>query len=82
MNIAKNRLAAVVFGLAVVAVATPGLAQRSPDQHRNPDHMSSAREQALRECTALENKYTDYTYGVGEIEIYRACMAQHGQPEP
>jgi hypothetical protein len=79
MTILNNRVAALAFGLAVAAVASPSLAQRNHDQ--NPDHVSAARAQAIRDCTALENKYTEYTYGQYEISIYRACMAQHGQPE-
>jgi hypothetical protein len=38
------------------------------------------RETALRECSAMAGKYADY---VGHMPImqFRACMAQHGQPE-
>lgn len=79
MTIMNSRLAALAFGLAVVAVASPSLAQRRDNQ--SPGYMSAARVQALRECTNLENKYVEYTYGNYEFAVYRACMAQHGQVE-
>jgi hypothetical protein len=79
MTIMNNRLVALAFGLSVIAIASPSLAQRDHDQ--GPDHVSAARAQALRECTNLENRYREYTYGISEASIYRACMAQHGQSE-
>ena len=57
MTIMKNRLAALAFGLAMVAAASPSLAQSNYNQ--SPDHVSAVRAQALRECTALENKYVE-----------------------
>ena len=67
--------AAVALGLAIAAVASPSLAQRSETP------MSSAREQALRECNAAAAKYRQYTWGHQESDAYRACMANHGQQE-
>jgi hypothetical protein len=43
--------------------------------------MSAARAQAIHECTAKAGKYVEHTWGDNEIYIYRACMADHGQPE-
>jgi len=67
--------AAVALGLAIAAVASPSLAQRSETP------MSSAREQALRECNSAAAKYRQYTWGHHEIDAYRSCMADHGQQE-
>lgn len=78
MTTISNRLAALAFGLAVAAAASPSLAQRND---YNDNHVSAARAAALRECTNLEQKYSEYTWGVTEIQQYRACMAARGQPE-
>jgi hypothetical protein len=43
--------------------------------------MSKARMKALQECSGMENKYVQSTWGVQELDMYRACMAQQGQPE-
>jgi hypothetical protein len=43
--------------------------------------ISKARMKALQECTVLEDKYAQYTWGVQQLDLYRACMAQHGQQE-
>src|SRR5262245_29398275 len=67
-----NKRAAAV---ALAAVASPSLAQRSETP------MNSAREQALRECNSAAAKYRQYTWGHQEIDTYRACMADHGQQE-
>jgi hypothetical protein len=72
---ANKALAALVLGLAISALATPGFAQRSKDQ------MSSARAAALRDCNAKAGKFTQHVWGNHQIDIYRACMAQHGQQE-
>jgi hypothetical protein len=70
--------AALALGLATSAVATPSFAQRSQGGALG---MSAARAQAIRECTARAGKYIEHTWGDNEIYIYRACMAEHGQPE-
>jgi len=44
-------------------------------------HMSAARIQALKECTAREQQYNQVTWGDVQIDIYRQCMAEHHQPE-
>jgi hypothetical protein len=70
-------VAGIAFGLAIAAVASPSLAQRS----ENGNHLTSAREQALRECNGVAGKMSQYTWGDHQIQAYRACMAQHGQQE-
>jgi hypothetical protein len=66
---------AVALGLAIAAVASPSLAQRSETP------MSSAREQALRECSGQAGKMSQSTWGDHQIHAFRSCMHQHGQPE-
>jgi hypothetical protein len=78
VNMTKWRagLGATLVALAVCATATPGLAQRSEG-----GEVDSARAQALQECSRLEQRYSEPSWGHQEIDAYRACMARHGQPE-
>ena len=76
MNKWRAGLSAALVALAVGASATPGFAQRSEG-----DQTDSARAQALQECSRLEQRYSEPSWGHQEIDVYRACMARHGQPE-
>lgn len=76
MNKWRAGLGATLVALAVGASATPNFAQRSEG-----DQIDSARAQALRECSRLEQRYSEPSWGHQEIDVYRACMARHGQPE-
>ena len=82
-NIAVFALAAAMAGFAAPAPAPaansfdanlqaigPGLAARA-----------AGREQALRQCSVQSERLTNYTWGSQQSDVYRACMAQHGQPE-
>jgi hypothetical protein len=68
-------LAALAFGIAVAAGASPAVAQR------NNNEVNAARATDLRECNSQAQGYFDYNWGVRQSDIYRACMAEHGQPE-
>jgi uncharacterized membrane protein len=72
----NTRLAALAFAIAVAAVASPAVAQRN-----NNDEVSAARAADLRECNNVAKGYVDYNWGVRQSDVYRACMAEHGQPE-
>jgi hypothetical protein len=78
MGIVK-RLAMLAVGLITIASMTPAFAQT------NGDRMSAERAAAIRECNRDAAKYPNYLYGYlygdFEIDVYRACMAQHGQRE-
>ena len=74
----NNRLAALAFGLAVAAVASPSVAQRNSNYE---NEVGPARAAALRECNGQAQKYVDYNWGVQQDEIYSACMAKHGQTD-
>jgi hypothetical protein len=41
----------------------------------------AARAAAINECSRREAKFLDRLWGVTEVQIYRACMADHGQSE-
>jgi hypothetical protein len=74
----NKRLVALAFGIVVAAAASPSYAQRHDgDEYR----ISAARAQALRECNARAAPYVNRDWGVIQGDIYRACMAEHGQME-
>jgi hypothetical protein len=60
-------------------MATPAFVQSASAQ-RAPD---VARERAIQECSALNRRDSHDPYGAtgGVQHNYRACMANHGQPE-
>ena len=62
MTIGNNRIAAIALGLALSVLASPSFAQRSEN------HMSAAREQALRECNLAAQKYTQHTWADVQIQ--------------
>jgi len=43
--------------------------------------ISAARAAAIHECSVLAGRYPQHDWGNTEIYLYRACMAQHDQPE-
>ena len=59
--------------LAAPSLVTPAKAQR----------LNSGRERAITECIALQGSDPHEFYGAmaGNHHHYRACMADHGQPE-
>jgi hypothetical protein len=60
--------------LAAPAFVRSANAQRAPDV---------ARERAIQECSAMNRRDSHDPYGAtgGVQHNYRACMANHGQPE-
>ena len=75
---------ALALGLvSAPAGASPALAKgRAQASYNGGGYpITAARAAALRACTAREAQYPDYLWGVTEIQIYRSCMAEHGQPE-
>jgi hypothetical protein len=44
-------------------------------------HGSDARATSLRECSDVGRRYLDTTWGLMSAQLYRSCMAQHGQAE-
>jgi hypothetical protein len=75
MTTTRKTLGALALAAAVITAASPSFAQRSEEQ------LSPARAQALRECNAQVKPYRQYTWGATELDMFRACMAQHGQQE-
>jgi hypothetical protein len=83
----RRSTSALVLGLALAATATPTLA-KSRAAHSGQaaraqavEGVSPERARALRECSALAAPFKEITWNNWEIDLYRSCMAQHGQPE-
>jgi hypothetical protein len=75
MMIAKP-VAMLALGLITSASTAPAFAQTKGNR------MTAARAAAIRECNRAAAAYPIPTYAVTfEIDVYRACMAQHGQQE-
>ena len=45
------------------------------------NHGSDARASAMRACSDMGQRYLDTTWGLMSAQLYRSCMAQHGQVE-
>ena len=43
--------------------------------------ISPARAAAIHECSLASQRYPETTFSSLEFELYRACMARHGQVE-
>ena len=43
--------------------------------------ISAARAQALQQCNRLAARFPTNDWGNTPIQLYRSCMAQHGQKE-
>jgi hypothetical protein len=69
-------LSAAVLAATISLAATPSFAWTD-----GTVHMSAARAAALRECSARAAPYIQRDWGVTEGQIFRACMAEHHQPE-
>jgi hypothetical protein len=67
------KLAWFALGLVVAATAFPSFAQS--------DRTSTARAQAIQDCSAEAGKYSQHLWGLWEVQVYRACMGRHGQKE-
>jgi hypothetical protein len=68
------KLATFALGLVIATTVSPSFAQRG-------DRASTSRAQALQDCNAEAGKYSEHLWGNVGRDIYRACMANRGQPE-
>jgi hypothetical protein len=71
----KKGLASLAVGIALTALASPSYAQERGVK------ISPERAQAIHQCSVLASRYPQYLWGNLEIYQYRACMAEHHQPE-
>jgi hypothetical protein len=43
--------------------------------------MNGARAKAIEECLGMSGKFNQHTWGNTPVQLYRSCMAGHGQVE-
>jgi hypothetical protein len=70
----KHYIAAMLLG--AVMLAPMGYAQA-----HDGVRIDAARAAAIRECSLPVQRYPETTFSSLEFELYRACMARHGQVE-
>ncbi len=82
-----------IVAVLALSVATAGTAfARQPTSRAGFDANAQAigaelavrsgqRVNALRQCNQAVESLKDYTWGEEQTDRYRACMAEHGQPE-
>ena len=70
----KHYIAAMLLG--AVMLAPVGYAQAQGNVR-----VDAARAAAVHECGLLAQRYPETTFASTEFELYRACMARHGQVE-
>lgn len=66
-------LAATVTGAIALMALSQAYAASRP--------MNAARAAAIHECSVLAGRYPETTFGSTEFQLYRACMARHGEME-
>ena len=72
----KLGLATTIAALWLTAVPiASAVAQGAPGQ------ISAARAAALQQCNRLAARFPTNDWGNTPIQLYRSCMAQHGQKE-
>jgi hypothetical protein len=74
----KHYIAAMI--LTAAALAPLSLAPLST-AHARGAGINPARAAAIHECSLMSQRYPETTFSSLEFELYRACMARHGQVE-
>ena len=69
----KFGLATVIAALWMTAVPITGAVADV--------QISPARAQALQQCNRLASRFPRHDWGNTQIQLYRSCMARHGQQE-
>jgi hypothetical protein len=89
----SNITAGLVLGLVVTsALPALGASRVVPPGHNaraqaimqdigGDGIVSPKRARALRECNDRAGGLRDYTWGVSQSDVYRACMAERGEVE-
>jgi hypothetical protein len=77
-------VSSVTYAQARGASDKPGYqahGQAGGDVPSSLGEVSAHRAQALRECTERANKLVQKDWGVRQLEVEGACMAEHGEME-
>ena len=89
----NSRKFTAAIAVALAVVSAPALAksrashvghlvlQQSIEGVTAPDGVSPDRARALRACNEFAAPFKNYTWGHTQDDLYRSCMARHGQPE-
>jgi len=71
-----------VSGQGGVRLQSPYAAYASVTPFGSPANATaSPRDAAVRDCNVLAAPYRESTWGTMQIQLYRTCMAQHGDAE-
>jgi hypothetical protein len=73
----KTLITALTLGTLIAAPAFVHSASAAPPS----DGLDAARARAIQECSAMQKQYPNQYHGGASHHHYRACMADHGQPE-
>jgi hypothetical protein len=84
-KMSHGNLAKCVLAFAITA-AVPSFCLSSafaapPNDPTQPVQQSSARDQAIYDCSVEASKWSFSTWQSTQIITYQDCMAAHGQPE-
>jgi hypothetical protein len=67
----------LITALTLATLAAPAFLQSASAA----PPVGDARERAVQECSVLAQKYSQSMWGHFQLDQYRTCMADHGQPE-
>ncbi len=93
MLIKSNQMAAICLMIAVIAVTSPAIARSGAHHAGYHAHaqatggdlgsgvMSVDRAADIRVCNVIASRWSQYTWGVTQLQQYRICMFERGQPE-
>ena len=89
-----NVTAALALGVALIAtpalaaqrIHQPGFAARAQAVQSNQvpgdvNGVTGSRAKAIQDCTGLSGKFSQNTWGNTQAQLYRSCMAGHGEVE-
>ena len=90
VTIAKYLPVALALAAFATAGTTPAFAEtvHQPAAHSTrqlynfaPNGSDSAREEAMKECNAEAQHWSDMAEQTAQFSAYGTCMARHGQPQ-
>ena len=87
--------AALVLGVALAGASPAFAAQRVHNSGHNAraqavqseqaapgvDGVSGSRAKAIQDCMGTSGKFSQSTWGNTQVQLYRSCMAGHGEVE-
>jgi len=87
--------AALVLGIALAGASPALAAQRIHHSGQNAraqavqsdlagpgvEGMSGSRAKAIQDCMGMSGKFSQSSWGNTQVQLYRSCMAGHGETE-